>query len=326
MVFEVDHADHLWKHAVKYTMMKGHEVLSRNGMSIEVLGPVYRVADITACFVFHPARKLKPEYAAGELLWYLSGSEDGEQIKGYAPSYDRFLNDGIAMGAYGKRWFDEGRIWNVIHDLRTKDNSRQAFLPFFEPKDVRRITEGGYNDIPCTIGIQFIARDGYLHAICTMRSNDVWFGLPYDIFCFMMLQQMIADELGLRYGFYQHQPGSLHIYDKHMSKAKEINDQTLSYYGKTGASLDFDKTEAFSKGSLCVATLQEQLIRTQTNYHRHHDSIIDSFPKGSRLGFLLTLALANFSRTTISQEICAKFLPVELSTHMMNCWMGGTNG
>jgi len=46
-----------------------------------------------------------------------------------------------------------------------------------------------------------------------MRSNDVYLGLPHDIFVFTMLQEMIARSLGLEVGFYQHMVGHLHLYD-----------------------------------------------------------------------------------------------------------------
>jgi thymidylate synthase len=46
-----------------------------------------------------------------------------------------------------------------------------------------------------------------------MRSNDAYKGLPHDIFCFTMLQEVVARTLGVELGSYSHFVGSLHLYD-----------------------------------------------------------------------------------------------------------------
>jgi hypothetical protein len=77
---------------------------------------------------------------------------------------------------------------------------------------------GDKKDIPCTLSIQFFIRDGRLHCVTTMRSNDIWLGLPYDIFCFTCLQRLIAEALKVPTGFYIHQAGSLHLYARNAEK------------------------------------------------------------------------------------------------------------
>ena len=52
-------------------------------------------------------------------------------------------------------------------------------------------------DLPCTRTIQFLLRSGHVDAVVYMRSNDAIWGLPYDIFLFTMLQEMLAVELAL---------------------------------------------------------------------------------------------------------------------------------
>jgi thymidylate synthase len=49
----------------------------------------------------------------------------------------------------------------------------------------------------------------------------VW-GLPYDVFLFTMLQEMLAVTLGLDLGVYVHVAGSLHLYERHVSLAKRV--------------------------------------------------------------------------------------------------------
>jgi len=70
--------------------------------------------------------------------------------------------------------------------------------------------------------MQFLVRDSKLHAIVYMRSNDAIWGLPYDVFLFTMLQELLASELGLQLGTYTHTVGSLHLYEKHFDLAQKI--------------------------------------------------------------------------------------------------------
>jgi thymidylate synthase len=47
-----------------------------------------------------------------------------------------------------------------------------------------------------------------------MRSNDAYVGLPYDIFLFTSLQELMASELDIEIGTYYHSVNSLHIYHR----------------------------------------------------------------------------------------------------------------
>ena len=62
-------------------------------------------------------------------------------------------------------------------------------------------------------------RDGKLHLIVYMRSNDVIWGLPHDVFCFTMLQEIVARELEADLGLYRHMVGSLHLYEDNREEA-----------------------------------------------------------------------------------------------------------
>ncbi len=55
-----------------------------------------------------------------------------------------------------------------------------------------------------------------------MRSNDAIWGLPYDVFFFTMLQELLACELGRQLGTYTHVVGSLHLYENHYALASRV--------------------------------------------------------------------------------------------------------
>lgn len=47
-----------------------------------------------------------------------------------------------------------------------------------------------------------------------MRSCDLWYGFPYDVFNFCNLQVLLSMELGVELGTYTHICGSLHLYER----------------------------------------------------------------------------------------------------------------
>ncbi|WP_438498810.1 thymidylate synthase [Alteromonas australica] len=157
----------------------------------------------------------------GELFWYLSGSDNVDHMIYYLSNYSRYAeSDGTVGGAYGPRLLGThnsvNQLENVISILEQKPSSRQAVIQIFDKYDL----VNRKNDIPCTQTLQFILRDNLLELIVTMRSNDVFRGLPHDIFCFTMLQELVAKELSVRFGKeiclgnYKHFVGSFHVYEE----------------------------------------------------------------------------------------------------------------
>jgi thymidylate synthase len=79
-----------------------------------------------------------------------------------------------------------------------------------------------HKDIPCTCTLQFFVRNELLELVTYMRSNDVYLGLPHDVFAFTMLQEIVATTLGIDVGSYRHAVGSLHLYDDDRPQALEF--------------------------------------------------------------------------------------------------------
>lgn len=156
----------------------------------------------------------------GEFIWYMSKSDRLKDIQYYIPNYDKYSDDGlIVYGAYGPRIFYRNgynQLLHVIEKLTKKPNTRKAIIQIFDPADSLQ----DHKDIPCTCSLQFFIRGKSLHLITHMRSNDAYMGLPHDIFCFTMIQEIVANALGKKLGKYHHFVGSLHLYEEHVSKAQ----------------------------------------------------------------------------------------------------------
>jgi thymidylate synthase len=75
----------------------------------------------------------------------------------------------------------------------------------------------GMSDFICTNAVQYLQRDGVLHAVVQMRSNDVVFGYRNDYAWQMYVLQQLSDDLGVPAGNITWQVGSLHVYQRHYS-------------------------------------------------------------------------------------------------------------
>lgn len=220
--------DGFWTDTLCAIQGEGSAVVSRNGGSYEMIGFSEKLPNVNKNFLFNSFRKLDPHYACAELLWYLMMTDDTSFLQLFAPGYKRFTEDGVhAFGAYGHRWMrnsttQTGQLIDVIETLKIHPETRQAIMTMWHGTDLISAKLLNRKDLPCTLTHQFLLRKGYLHLITTMRSNDAWLGLPYDVFCNTQLLKIVADYVGAVPGSYTHQAGSMHLYDKNADAVEEF--------------------------------------------------------------------------------------------------------
>ena len=102
-------------------------------------------------------------------------------------------------------------------------NTLQAYLHFNRPKDQWK----GNLDQPCTMFIQFVIRKDKLNLYGYMRSNDIIYGMPYNILYFIKLMYRMLDELKINYpnltiGSYTHNTTSVHYYLRNENRLIEM--------------------------------------------------------------------------------------------------------
>jgi thymidylate synthase len=175
-------------------------------------------------------RKINTKLAAVEALSLLAGTAEYRLTLAAAPSYAKVLvasdEDAFHDVAYGPRVGPS--IDTVVHQLVTNPTTRQALLTVWRRDDLLR-----RGDKPCTLTIQFLLRSGKLHMIVNMRSNDVWLGLAYDAFVFSQLHWTITKQVakqlaGVTIGTYYHHAASLHLYERDVEAAKQLQTLPLS--------------------------------------------------------------------------------------------------
>lgn len=221
MYISADTLDDLLRAVLRKLLRTAHHIRATKGSNTELSGVLLELKNPIAR-LSRTETKGTVFSCLGELLWYLSATDSLAFIARYVPAYRQFSDDKRTLyGAYGPRLFRMrgiNQIRNVINLLKKRPHSRQAVIQLFNAEDIVKKRK----DVPCTCTIQFMVRRGRLNVLTNMRSNDVFLGLPHDIFAFTFLQEIVARSLGVKLGSYKHAVGSLHLYDKNRKKAQSF--------------------------------------------------------------------------------------------------------
>lgn len=168
-----------------------------------------------------PYRKISEKYSKEELKWYWSADNSCKTIGEHAKLWLSITDDGkTSNSAYGyiiHKKYDFDQLQQIIRLLKIDPTSRRAVINISEPSIDRISTK----DMQCTIAIQFLIRNDRLEETVYMRSNDVYFGLPYDYIYFVSLGQYVAKQLDVKLSKYTHHATSMHMYKKDVEKFVE---------------------------------------------------------------------------------------------------------
>lgn len=206
-----------WVALLNQTVFSGYECAPRGKKIVEVLHTQVTVADARNNILACPERDLNFRFMVAEWLWIQSGRLDVAWIERFNKNITQFSDDGLTFrGAYGPRF--RGQVNTVLDLLHRDPDSRQAIIRIFDGLDLIGTTK----DVPCTLSLQLLLRQGKLHGVMTMRSNDLWLGFPYDFFNFSQITNSLAGELAVPVGSFTLQAGSSHIYEKDYEKVNKV--------------------------------------------------------------------------------------------------------
>lgn len=198
----------------------GDVVSPRGQETLELLGVQLRIENPCDVLPVGVGRGLNLGIAAYEAAALIAGVSKPSLIGRIAPSFENFMDDGKLQGAYGPR--AASGIFRAVQTLVADPSSRQAVATIWHTRDPIHRSK----DVPCTTNLQWLIRDGALHAFTTMRSNDVWLGLAYDAFMFCQLQVTLAGILGVGVGRYYHHARSLHLYTRDLPAMSKLTPAT----------------------------------------------------------------------------------------------------
>ena len=239
-----------WVNAI-WTLLDAPTVAPRGMLVKEVPERVTIVVEQPeAGFVAADGRSLNHAITAVEGLSLVGQCSVPELVLDRVGAFAPYADDGIFWGAYGPR--AAGDVGLVVDLLRRDPDSRQAVITIYDSdRDLGRSVK----DVPCTLSLQFLLRDGRLSLWSVMRSQDAWLGMPYDLGQFSMLLFAVAQALGVKVGEHAHSLGSLHLYEKHWAAAEKVGNPSSASFGYT-----YGATDIAAIASRCRRLLMGQRV------------------------------------------------------------------
>jgi thymidylate synthase len=202
---------------VRRVLNEGEPTVPRGQHTFELMNVTVQVENLAAAHVLRTARRLSPKIMATEYMHLLGGISSLEQLDlASGGRFSQFADDGRLKGAYGPRI--RHQLPRVVDLLRRDPDTRQAVLSIWTQNE--HISPS--KDVPCTVSVQFLLRNDKLHVRTSMRSNDVILGVPYDWFMMSRLGMSVASCLGVEPGSYTHTVGSMHLYDRDLGIANDV--------------------------------------------------------------------------------------------------------
>lgn len=211
-------ATHAWLQQLKNCVDDGREC----GNTIELLSSSL-CFDMSDPVVLIRNRKVNYGFMFAEAAYILTGSTNVQYLEQHISKFGDYSDIyPLQQGSYGPPFVEQIRY--VVENLQENAESRQAVMTIWRPNPRRS------KDIPCTIALQFLIREGQLHTIVTMRSSDIFTGLIYDMFCFTAMSAAVLAFLempGIKLGKCWINAGSSHIYKKDFDRMRHLDDQDL---------------------------------------------------------------------------------------------------
>ena len=175
-----------------------------------------------------------------ELLWFLNGSTDNNELKDNGVHiWDEWEDESGDLGPiYGyqwRHWLDQNsgesidQIQNVIDQLRNNPSSRRIIVSAWNVADLPDESISPQDNVknnkmalaPCHALFQFFVSQGALSCPLYQRSCDTFLGLGFNTASYSLLTHMLGQQCELNVGDCIWTGGDVHLYLNHMEQAKE---------------------------------------------------------------------------------------------------------
>ena len=227
---------------LKETLTEGEIKYTRNGVVYSKFGCMMKFNNINN-FPLLTTKKMFLRGIVEELLWFLRGSTDANELKEkkvniWTGNSTREYLDSVGLTeykegelgpVYGWQWRKFGEDYSnptkqgkdqiryVLEELLKPNNSRRAVLSGWNPVDLNKMALP-----PCHILYIFNKTDKGLSCHMTLRSSDLFLGLPFNVASTALLTQILATVLNIEISEICLSICDAHIYQEH---AEQIDKQ-----------------------------------------------------------------------------------------------------
>jgi thymidylate synthase len=153
--------------------------------------------------------------AVARVIWMMAANNRLADIAFHVPQVSSFTDDQLTVpgSSYGMRLRQPqpglDQLQGAIGRLKAEADGRRAAVTIFQPLDAVRESA----DIPCAFGMFFHNRRDRLESTVIMRSNNAFTLLPFNLFEFSFLAEVMAVEAGLDLGPMTYFAGSMHLFE-----------------------------------------------------------------------------------------------------------------
>jgi len=220
--------------AVKDIADIGVDRPNRTGVDTRAIFGMQFRYDMVVGFPIITTKKINFDMVKGELLWFISGSSDVNDLKKIMNSDFTIWNanaesdywkpkakfEGDLGRVYGVQWrhWDKhiDQLYDCIENIKkvkkdpTLSIARRLIVTAWNPGDIENMALP-----PCHMFFQFNVNGGYLDLQMYQRSCDFFLGVPFNISSYALLLHMTAQVTGLKAGDFIHTLGDAHIYHNH---------------------------------------------------------------------------------------------------------------
>lgn len=203
----------------------GVEKSDRTGTgTLSVFGRQMRF-DLSAGFPLLTTKKLHIPSIFHELLWFVSGDTNIRYLHEHGVTiWDEWADaDGELGDVYGRQWRAwrgaDGRAFDqlagVVEQIKANPDSRRLLVTAWNPAELERMALP-----PCHYTFQFYVARKRLSLLFSMRSIDVFLGLPFNIASYALLTHMVAQQCDLEVGELIWSGGDTHLYLNHLEQVR----------------------------------------------------------------------------------------------------------
>jgi hypothetical protein len=224
-------AEAAWRTTLADLYERG-EQLDGKRPSRELLGYSVVIEDPRRRLIDNSVRPLSLIAGVARFVWMMAGNGRIADISFYEPRVNWFTDDSLSVPGsnYGARlrqsYAGADQVQGAIDRLRDGETEiagpdgklRRAANVIWRPEDAFRPSK----DIPCAFGLFYFPRDGRLTTQLVMRSNNAVALLPFNIFEFTLLAEVVAAEAELDLGPFRVDAMSMHLYGEDEDRGRKI--------------------------------------------------------------------------------------------------------
>ncbi len=219
---------------VERVLTRGTHKKNRTGVDTISCFAEHYTVDLGKGYPLLTTKKVNFKAMLYEVIWYLSGEDHIRNLRTHTKIWDAWADEnGELDTAYGRYWrrfpsaqinpvtgkyevVEIDQIGKVIEILKTDPNSRRMVVTAWEPGNALNSKLP-----PCHYTFAFNVLEGKLNCHLTQRSGDIALGIPFNLACYALLTQILAQETGFAVGLFSHTIVDAHIYVNHVAGLKE---------------------------------------------------------------------------------------------------------